>query len=110
MWLVAFILFFLAAFVIFNLFAYFSMKCDKEFSAKRMNKIAEDYSEEIDRIKNRIERTATRHEYKITIDYPGEIVCNYFIDKKFFVTKNIEKGTVAISWEGANEHNFRFFA
>lgn len=109
MWLVAFILFFLAAFVILNLFAYFSMKWEDEFSAKRMNKIAEDYSEEIDRIKSKIERTAMKHEYKITIDYPGEIVCNYFTDKKFLVTKNIEKGTVTISWEDANEHNFRLF-
>ena len=100
MWLVAFILFFLAAFAFFNLFEYFSIKWKNKFSAKQMNKIAEDYSEEIDRIKNRIERTATRHEYKITIDYPGEIVCNYFTDKKFFVTKNIEKGTVTISWGG----------
>ena len=109
MWLVAFILFFLAAFVIFNLFAYFSMKWEDEFSAKRMNKIAEDYTEEIDRIKNRIEQTATKHEYKITIDYPGENVCNYFIDKKFFITKNTEEETVTINWEDANEHNFRLF-
>lgn len=109
MWLVAFILFFLAAFAIFNLFAYFSMKCDEEFSAKRMNKIAEDYTEEIDRIKSKIERTAMKHEYKITIDYSGEIVCNYFSNRKFLVTKNTEEETVTINWEDANEHNFRLF-
>lgn len=109
MWLVTFVLFFLTAFVIFNLFAYFSMKWENEFSAKRMNKIAEYYTEEIDRIKSKIERTAMKHEYKITIDYPGEIVCNYFSNRKFLVTKNTEEETVTISWDGANEHNFRFF-
>lgn len=109
MWLVAFILFFLAAFAILNLFAYFSMKWEDEFSAKRMNKIAEDYSEEIDHIKSKIEQTAMKHEYKITIDYPGEIVCSYFSNRKFLVTKNIEKGTVTISWKVSDEHNFRLF-
>ena len=106
--LISFLLLLIAIIVIVNLVISANEYKD-DFSASKMNKVAEDYSEEIDCIKDKIERAACNHEYEITVNYPGAIVCDYFISKKFTVTKDLEKKTMTISWEDAHEHSFKFF-
>ncbi|HAU84125.1 MAG TPA: hypothetical protein DCW90_00915 [Lachnospiraceae bacterium] len=106
--LISFLLLLIAIIVIVNLVISANEHKD-DFSASKMNKVAEDYSEEIDRIKDKIKRAACNHEYEITVNYPSAIVCDYFINKKFAVTKDIEKKTVTISWEDVHEHSFKFF-